>query len=95
MRKRWPTTASERTAVTPLVKPDYCHYRRGSPRRRLARRRRVRDGRRVLPLESPDGADLLAAALDVDPARDREAIVDLFRGLDLEGAADDDGRLRE
>ncbi|QLG49245.1 hypothetical protein [Natrinema halophilum] len=37
----------------------------------------------LLPLEGPDGADLLAAALDVDPARDREAIVDLFRGLDL------------
>jgi len=50
---------------------------------------------RVLPLESPDGADLLAAALDVDPARDREAIVDLFRGLDLEGAADDDGTTAE
>jgi len=49
----------------------------------------------VLPLESPDGADLLAAALDVDPARDREAIVDLFRGLDLEGAADDDGTTAE
>jgi hypothetical protein len=38
----------------------------------------------VLPLEAPDGADVLAAALDVDPDRDREAIVDLFRGLDLE-----------
>jgi hypothetical protein len=36
----------------------------------------------LLPLEAPD-SDLLAAALDVDPARDREAIVDLFRGLDL------------
>lgn len=44
----------------------------------------------LLPLEAPDG-DLLAAALDVDPARDREAIVDLFRGLDLETAADDGG----
>lgn len=43
----------------------------------------------VLPLEPPEGADLLAAALDVDPARDREAIVDLFRGLDLEPPADD------
>ncbi|MGQ3411235.1 hypothetical protein ACT4ML_03105 [Natrinema sp. LN54] len=42
----------------------------------------------VLPLEAPDGADLLGAALDVDPARDREAIVDLFRGLDLEAADD-------
>lgn len=42
----------------------------------------------VLPLEAPDGADLLGAALDVDPARDREAIVDLFRGLEL-GTADD------
>ncbi|QLK27470.1 hypothetical protein HYG81_07680 [Natrinema zhouii] len=43
----------------------------------------------ILPLEAPDGADLLAAALDVDPDRDREAIVDLFRGLELEIAADD------
>ncbi|MDF9744593.1 hypothetical protein [Natrinema salsiterrestre] len=42
----------------------------------------------VLPLEAPDGADVLAAALDVDPARDREAVVDLFRGLDLEGRDD-------
>lgn len=41
----------------------------------------------LLPLEGPDGADLLAAALDVDPARDREAIVDLFRRLDLGAAA--------
>ncbi|PGF16509.1 hypothetical protein CP556_10525 [Natrinema sp. CBA1119] len=43
----------------------------------------------LLPLEVPDGADLLAAALDVDPARDREAIVDLFRGLELEASAED------
>ncbi|WP_222916920.1 hypothetical protein [Natrinema sp. SYSU A 869] len=43
----------------------------------------------ILPLEAPDDADLLAAALDVDPARDREAIVDVFRGLELEDAADD------
>ncbi|WP_226039312.1 hypothetical protein [Natrinema sp. DC36] len=43
----------------------------------------------ILPLEAPDGADLLGAALDVDPARDREAIVDLFRGLELEDAGDD------
>ncbi|WP_254525161.1 hypothetical protein [Natrinema caseinilyticum] len=41
----------------------------------------------LVPLEGPDGADLLAAALDVDPARDREVIVDLFRGLDLGAAA--------
>ncbi|ELY67947.1 hypothetical protein [Natrinema versiforme] len=47
----------------------------------------------VLPIEAPDGADLLGAALDVDPARDREAIVDLFRGLDLEAA--DDGATEE
>ena len=31
----------------------------------------------------------LEAALDIDPARDREAIVDLFRGLELEAADDD------
>lgn len=43
----------------------------------------------LVPLESPEDADLLAAALDVDPARDREAIVDLFRGLDLASSADD------
>lgn len=43
----------------------------------------------ILPLEAPDGADLLAAALDVDPARDREAIVDLFRGLELGAPTDD------
>ncbi|MBZ6494143.1 hypothetical protein [Natrinema longum] len=43
----------------------------------------------IVPLEAPDDADLLAAALDVDPTRDREAIVDLFRGLDLEPASDD------
>ncbi|OAQ52275.1 hypothetical protein HTG_11680 [Natrinema mahii] len=42
----------------------------------------------LLPLEAA-GSDLLAAALDVDPARDREAIVDLFRGLDLESTGDD------
>ncbi|WP_254761944.1 hypothetical protein [Natrinema marinum] len=42
----------------------------------------------LLPLEAPDGADLLAAALDVDPARDRERIVDLFRGLSLESGGD-------
>ncbi|WP_226480523.1 hypothetical protein [Natrinema amylolyticum] len=43
----------------------------------------------ILPLEAPDGEDLLAAALDIDPARDREGIVDLFRGLELEGSDDD------
>ncbi|WP_408957187.1 hypothetical protein [Natrinema sp. 74] len=42
----------------------------------------------LFPLETPDGADLLAAALDVDPARDREGIVDLFRGLPLESGGD-------
>ncbi|WP_455447886.1 hypothetical protein [Natrinema thermotolerans] len=42
----------------------------------------------LLPLEAPE-SDLLAAALDVDPARDREAIVDLFRGLDLEASDGD------
>ncbi|QCW03124.1 hypothetical protein [Natrinema pallidum] len=42
----------------------------------------------LLPLEGPADAALLAAALDVDPARDREAIVDLFRGLELEDATD-------
>ncbi|RZH68135.1 hypothetical protein [Natrinema altunense] len=42
----------------------------------------------LLPLEGPADAALLAAALDVDPARDRETIVDLFRGLELEDAAD-------
>ncbi len=41
----------------------------------------------LLPLEAPD-AELLAAALDVDPARDRERIVDLFRGLPLESGGD-------
>ncbi|SER17990.1 hypothetical protein [Natrinema salaciae] len=43
----------------------------------------------LLPLETPD-SDLLAAALDVDPARDREAIVDVFRGLELESGTDDE-----
>ncbi|WP_049901725.1 hypothetical protein [Natrinema sp. J7-1] len=42
----------------------------------------------LLPLEGPPDAALLAAALDVDPARDRETIVDLFRGLELEAATD-------
>ena len=43
----------------------------------------------LVPLEAPDDADVLEAALDIDPARDREAIVDLFRGLDLEATDED------
>ncbi|SEW13992.1 hypothetical protein [Natrinema salifodinae] len=44
----------------------------------------------LLPLEAPD-ADLLGAALDVDPDRDREIVVDVFRRLELGSAADDAG----
>ena len=43
----------------------------------------------LVPLEAPDEPATLEAALDVDPARDREAIVDLFRGLDLEATDED------
>ncbi|TMT87599.1 hypothetical protein E2L06_13800 [Haloterrigena sp. H1] len=43
----------------------------------------------LVPLEAPDEPATLEAALDIDPARDREAIVDLFRGLELEAADDD------
>lgn len=43
----------------------------------------------LVPLEAPDDADVLGAALDIDPARDREAIVDLFRGLELETTDED------
>ena len=43
----------------------------------------------LVPLEAPDEPATLEAALDIDPARDREAIVDLFRGLDLEATDED------
>ncbi|ELZ22063.1 hypothetical protein [Natrinema limicola] len=43
----------------------------------------------LVPLEAPDDPATLEAALDIDPARDREAIVDLFRGLELEATDED------
>lgn len=43
----------------------------------------------LVPLEAPDEPATLEAALDIDPARDREAIVDLFRGLELEATDED------
>ncbi|MFA9417036.1 hypothetical protein [Natrinema sp. HArc-T2] len=42
----------------------------------------------LVPLEAPDEPATLEAALDINPARDREAIVDLFRGLKLEATED-------
>jgi len=43
----------------------------------------------LVPLEAPADPATLEAALDIDPTRDREAIVDLFRGLELEATGED------